>query len=384
MAESVILQLQKLAREGRTLSGGRVIYNGKASDAVEYFASQGLQCPNYMNPTDYFMRQIIVLDPQSDAAVRVDRLVAAWATKVDASPDDGGYISGPDDDKTYENSHLGIGGQLSLLCKRNMTRLVRDTLGFKARVGQTIFIAILVGLIYLQLDKDQSGIQSLSGAMFFLIVNQFFGNATPEFDAVPKELPIMLREYNGGLYHTWVWYFAKNVSELVFQIFFPVLFLVPVYFMVGFGGDVGVFFSFYIFLVLTSSAAVGLGYMVGCITRRADIAQIVGIVIILPLMIFGGLFLNANNTPVYFSWLEYISPIKYGYRGLCRAFWNSVDVISCDPGQVCQARNGHQVLVNMAMNKDSMIVDVVALIAINVMYRTIGVIWLWLNIRQKN
>ncbi|RHY43149.1 hypothetical protein DYB34_010250 [Aphanomyces astaci] len=411
MAESVVLQLQKLAREGRTvvatihqpsselftlfdqlylLSGGQTIYNGKACDAVAYFASQGLQCPTYMNPTDYFMRQIIVLDPHSDAATRVDALVHAWKSHVASSTSNAERTVVSDsaseeyDAKTYQSSHLGVVGQLSLLCKRNVTRLVRDTLGFKARVGQTLFIAVIVGLIYLQLTKDQRGIQSFAGAMFFIVINQFFSNATPEFAAVPTELPIMIREYNGGLYHAWVWYLAKNVSELVFQLFFPLVFLVPVYFMVGFGGDADVFITFYLFLVLVSSAAVGLGYMVGCIARHAQIAQILGIVIILPLLIFGGLFLNADNTPVYFAWLEYISPLKYGYRGISRAFWNSVQVLPCDPSRPCLATSGAQVLANMALDKDSMAVDVLALVAINLMFRTIGVVWLWFNIRQKH
>jgi hypothetical protein len=250
-------------------------------------------------------------------------------------------------------------------------------------VGQTLFIALIVGLIYLQLEKDQPGIQSFAGAMFFIVVTQFFGDATSEFAAVPMELPIMTREYNGGLYHAWVWYLAKNVSELFFQLFFPMLFLIPVYFMVGFGGDAGVFITLYLFLVLVSNAAVGLGYMVGCIARHAQIAQILGIVIIIPLLIFGGLFLNADTTPVYFKWLEYISPIKYGYRGISRAFWNSVDVIACDPGARCQATKGSQVLANMALDKDSMIIDVIALLAINVLFRTVGVVTLWLNIRDK-
>ncbi|CAK4617831.1 unnamed protein product [Aphanomyces euteiches] len=405
MAESVVLQLQKLAREGRTviatihqpsselytlfdqlylLSGGQTVYNGKASEAVDYFAALGHQCPTYMNPTDYFMRQIIVLDPHSDAATRVDGLVKAWKSHNSAVVESGFTLELPDDSKTYESSHLGVCGQLSLLCKRNVTRLVRDTLGFKARVGQTLFIALIVGLIYLQLDMDQAGIQSFSGAMFFVVINQFFSNATPEFAGVPMELPIMIREYKGGLYHAWVWYFAKNLSELVFQIFFPMLFLIPVYFMVGFGGNAGVFFTFYVFFVLIASSAVGLGYMVGCIARRPEIAQILGIVIILPLLIFGGLFLNANNTPAYFSWLEYISPLKYGYRGISRAFWNSVESIPCSPDSPCQATNGHQVLLNMALNKGSMGGDIGMLLAINVMFRTIGVVWLWLNIRQKN
>ena len=35
---------------------GRLIYQGPASKAVEYFGSSfGLQCPQFMNPADYFM-----------------------------------------------------------------------------------------------------------------------------------------------------------------------------------------------------------------------------------------------------------------------------------------------------------------------------------------
>ncbi|KAH9119236.1 hypothetical protein LEN26_004365, partial [Aphanomyces euteiches] len=170
MAESVVLQLQKLAREGRTviatihqpsselytlfdqlylLSGGQTVYFGKASEAVDYFGSLGYQCPSYMNPTDYFMRQIIVLDPESDAATRVDGLVKAWKAHETSAVHSGFALALPDaDSNTYESSHLGVFGQMSLLCKRNVKRLVRDTLGFKARVGQALFIAIIVGLIY--------------------------------------------------------------------------------------------------------------------------------------------------------------------------------------------------------------------------------------------
>ncbi|KAF0688347.1 Aste57867_20027 [Aphanomyces stellatus] len=405
MAESVILQLQKLARAGRTvvatihqpsselfahfdqlylLSDGQTIYNGNASDAIAYFASQGLQCPNFMNPTDYFMRQIVVLDPQSQAADRVEELVNAWKARVANESSIDGDVHPDPVHQTYETSRLGIVGQLGLLCRRNVTRLVRDTLSFKARVAQNLFISIVVGLIYFQLKKDQPGIQSYTGALFFITVFQFIGNAMPEFSNVPSELPIMIREYHGGLYHAWVWYLAKTISELSFQVLFPLVFLTPIYFMIGIGGDTGVFFTFYLFLALMCSAAVGLGYMVGCITKRVDIAQILGVITALPLVIFGGLFINSNTTPAYFVWLEYISPLKYGFRGLSRAFWNSVATIPCAVGEHCQATTGTQVLANLGLNKNSMFVDVVALLCVNLLFRIIGLLWLWLSIRRRN
>jgi len=44
-------------------------------------------------------------------------------------------------------------------------------------------------------------------------------------------------------------------------------------------------------------------------------------VTILPFLLFGGLFLNSNSVPVYFVWLEYLSPIKFGYEAFMHTYW---------------------------------------------------------------
>ncbi|OQS03596.1 ATP-binding Cassette (ABC) Superfamily [Thraustotheca clavata] len=404
MAESVVLQLQKLAQEGRTvlatihqpsseifalfdrlylLSNGRTVYNGKASDSVQYFASIGYQCPTYMNPTDYFMRQIIILDLDSPDAQRVAKIADAW-TEYSKTQNNSASSVNNAAIESYRETRMGLCGQIRVLCKRNVLRIVRDQIAFKARCFQSFFISIIVGLIYLQLSLSQTGLQSYSGVLFFISINQVFSSANSEFIAVPLELPIMLREWNAALYRASTWYLAKNISEIFFQAFFPMLFLIPLYFMIGFGPtNATVFFSFYLFLMLLNSAAVGLGYMVSCMVRRADIAPVIGIVIILPLVLFGGLFLNTSNTPDYFIWLEYISPLKYAYRGLSRAYWNSIDTIKCDPNQRCIATSGAQVLSNQSLDDGSLIIDVIALLAINVGFRTIGLLALARMVRKK-
>ncbi|EQC24672.1 hypothetical protein SDRG_17435, partial [Saprolegnia diclina VS20] len=271
MAESVVLQLRQLAREGRTviatihqpsselfplfdklylLTEGETVYNGPASEAVAYFAAQGHACPNYMNPTDFFMRQIIQADGTDTSKARVQALVKAWATHLTTAPASSESSNEEfDDDNGYTQTHMGLMGQLRVLTKRNVTRLVRDKIAFGARLGQSIFTSIFAGLIFWQIKMSQSGVQSFTGALFFIAINQMFGAATPEFIAVPMELPIMRREYDSGLYHAWVWYLAKNVSELFFQLVFPLIFLVPLYFMIGFdASDATLFFSFYLFI----------------------------------------------------------------------------------------------------------------------------------------
>ncbi len=49
----------------------------------------------------------------------------------------------------------------------------------KAKVIQTLVLALLVGLLYLRVGDDQASIQDREGALFFIVVNQ--GTIPPQF-----------------------------------------------------------------------------------------------------------------------------------------------------------------------------------------------------------
>ncbi|GLD98571.1 hypothetical protein PINS_up007269 [Pythium insidiosum] len=404
MAETVVLQMQALARRGRTviatihqpsselfqifdklylLVDGSTVYNGPAADSIAHFASNGLQCPAFMNPTDYFMKQLVVLDELPESRPRVQMLINAWAEKEKSLPVDSGGAVATDDDAKPTDRAPGFFAQLAVLCHRNFLRLVRDTIGFKARIGSTLFISVLVGLIFLQRDLNQKGVQDFTGAMFFITVNSMFSSANPEFISVPLEVPLVLREHNGGLYNVVTWYIAKNISELPFQFFFPAIFIVPAYFMIGFGNDAVVFFTFYLFIMLSTSAATGLGYFVSCLAKRVDVAPIIGILLLLPFLIFGGLFLNSDSTPDYFIWLQQISPVKYAFHGIMRAFWSDIPAISCAPGSRCPFNTGKEVLEQNSVKPGRLWSDAIILVAINLAFRLGGAFFLWRRARNN-
>ncbi|KAF1785498.1 P-loop containing nucleoside triphosphate hydrolase [Phytophthora cactorum] len=391
MAETVTAQLQQIARDGRTviatihqpssevftlfdqlylLSDGSPVYQGKALESVDYFASLGYACPSLMNPTDYFMKQLVVMDRATDAdgVARVDKLKKEWS-QCQTMP----QLKSPDGDmkvEDFQDSRLNFFGQIGVLAHRNVVRFVRDRLGFRAAIFQTLFISLIVGLIYLQLELDQKGIQNFTGGFFFLIVNQTFGSANPVFVSVPMELPIIIREYRAGLYHLFSWYLSKNVSEIPMQILLPIVFFVPAYFLIGIG--------------TVNSCAVGLGYMVSCLVRRIDIAPIIGMIIILPFLLFGGLLINSDDCPKYFVWIQYVSPIKYGFEAIMKIFWEQVPKIACDEAiENCTAHTGADVLKNYSLQSRTALGDGFILLAINVGFRTIGFVGLWLNLRKE-
>ena len=54
-----------------------------------------------------------------------------------------------------------------------------------------------------------------------------------------------------------------------------------------------------------------LGYLISCIANSIDMALGLGPPFLIPLMLFGGLFLNNGSTPVYFIWAKYLSWFYY-------------------------------------------------------------------------
>ncbi|EQC27530.1 hypothetical protein SDRG_14590 [Saprolegnia diclina VS20] len=400
-AESVVQELQQLAARGHTvlatmhqpssqifrrfdalylLSHGQLVYAGQAAAAVDYFGSIGVHCPAYMNPADFFMQEIARVD-------HLAHLVASWravATSGSPTPTNMTALDAPSRPAPHRRAGLY---QWSVLCRRNLRRLVRDTAAFKARLAQSVVLALLSGLIYRNLSLSQTGIQSFAGALFFITLNQGMLAATSEFVQIPLELPLLRREVSAGLYAPTTWYLAKNVSELWTQVLFPLLFVVPVFFLIGFDAHVeepaSVLWTMSLFLSLVTSACVGLGYVISCAVPRPDVAPMVGIVALMPLVLFGGLLVNANDTPGYFVWLEYLSPIQYGYRGLNRAFWTAVPHIPCATGQRCAALSGADVLENAALDGHSLQYDVGLLLAINVGFRCLGLLALRLSLRNR-
>ena len=153
--------------------------------------------------------------------------------------------------------------------------------------------------------------------------------------------------------------------------------------LLGFGGGASTFFLLQFILIILSSCATGLGYMVACLAGKPEIAGIVGPVVILPFLLFGGLFLNSDSAPSYFIWLQYLSPVKYGYEAMMVTFWETVDTIECPPTGDCQYPTGESVLKSFSFQDVSISLNIFILLALNLGFRTVAFLGLRRYI-QKN
>lgn len=131
------------------------------------------------------------------------------------------------------------------------------------------------------------------------------------------------------MYRTSAYYFAKLISDLPWQIFFPSLFGTIIYWLVGFQAEADRYFIFLVFLILSSNIGSSIGLILGILAKDASVAVTLTPVCILPFMIFSGFFVNTDSVPAYFVWVEYISFVKYSFRGIVRNEFEGL-VFNCD------------------------------------------------------
>jgi ABC-type multidrug transport system ATPase subunit len=410
-AEIVMSKLQQIARSGRTvivtvhqptsevfaladslylLSEGTAVFYGKASEANGYFASLGYECPSYSSQIGYYLRLLIVQSRETDhaGAARLAMLKEEWAKREAAIVvEETAFEAGPADDGVNADAEISLGffGQLYVLITRNVIRLIRYRWWFFWMIIWFLVIAVIFGLIYLNLDMTQRGIQNTSGAFFYMILVLIFLMAYRTLTHLPKDLVLMSREQKGGWYYVILWFIARSLCAVPREVILPIVFFVPVYLLMDIGYGFKVYFYMQVMLILVSSAAIGLGYLIISLIRRVWLAWLIYAIVVTLFLIFGGFVINVKDIPDYVVWIHYMSPIKYAYEGLMKIYWVRIVNIACDTSvENCIARTGAEVLTYYSMRHRSALADGFIVFGINVLCRFISVIAVWFRLRNKN
>lgn len=93
---------------------------------------------------------------------------------------------------------------------------------------------------------------------------------------------------------------------------------VILYWMIGLQNTPEQFFTFYLIFFLISFAGNSLGLLLGCAVSDAKLITVLIPIFILPFVLFSGFYKNRNDLPVWLSWIEYISPMKYSFISFMR------------------------------------------------------------------
>lgn len=256
--------------------------------------------------------------PQELCDRKIEGLISAWSN----SPEQATLIK---ENQTRPKVGVAYGllrqqaplhVQFVFLFARATKSYIRNTQLIIARLFQSIFIGVVLGLIYLKTnDYDMTvQIQNKSGALYFIAVNAFFAASSEVLAIFGVEKQVFYREYRAGYYSIGPYYISKTLVEMPGTIIAPYLMIIIAYYMIGLTPA----FSSYLFIATLAALGALCGHAYGTLIASifddVNIALIVAPLCILPFVAVSGIFVAA--LPVYINWLKYCSPIYYSFSGM--------------------------------------------------------------------
>lgn len=205
------------------------------------------------------------------------------------------------------------------LIHRDFINIVRNPLLIKARIFQTLFMAVFAGGIFFGVAHrylSVSGWSGLQGFSLFVGTNSLLLSTGPVSIVFPLERDVFRKEQGSKLYGVWSYFISRNIIELPYSFIFPIFQSLIFYWMVGLNSTPEQFFTFYLILYLTSFIGGSLGMLIGSLANDSRGSGALLSLFIFVFLIFSGLLKNLANIPSWIGWIQYISPVKYTFASL--------------------------------------------------------------------
>ena len=421
------------------LANGKLAFLGTIPEAITFFDGLGYPLPENFNPADHFISTLAAEAWKArKTKTRIDKICTAFdhsqmgknvmEVALDSSGassiQGGGYVSqsnlalstdelltdstqGSLSSSESEEFHriakrdpfgidLAYGKktmqrykstwcqQFGALTKRSFFVTIREPMLLKVRLFQTLLIGLLLGAIYFQTPVCNSTIMNINGLMFQAVANMNFMFQFAAVHIFCDELPIFMREHLANLYRVDAYFLAKNLAELVQFVVYPLIFSTIVYWMAGFVRQFTAYLFFTLSCVATTNVAVSIAYAAACIFGTIDTATAVLPILVIPLLAFGGFYINQKSLPQYFYPLKYLSYFGYAYETAAISQWSQIDYIEdCNQPIINNATTGWEVLHQNNFDEKNMLFDYLAMLSMIIGFRLIAYFALWLRATTK-
>eukprot|EP00934_Nitzschia_sp_Nitz4_P005125 Nitzschia sp. Nitz4//scaffold27_size158506//133304//135455//NITZ4_002621-RA/size158506-processed-gene-0.89-mRNA-1//-1//CDS//3329545551//5115//frame0 len=304
------------------LNKGRVMYNGLVEDVADYFGERGQPLPAKYNPADWIMNvaQAVPLDEldKNGFFIKDERDIPEPFNKEEEGKDELGLTvrTTTQADGHVEDSRMpGFFTQISLLFSRELKNIYRDKTSMGARMGNTVLIGVITGIIFLNVGATDSSvaanITSHFGALTILCMGSMMGSAQPALLAFPDERPVFLREYSTNHYSVVAYFMSRLSSEAIASALQMLFHVIVHYYMIDFTGRFGMFFLTTYLLAMASSAV---AVMIGCAIEDPKIGQEMMPIMFVPQMLFAGFFVRPELIPQWLRWPRYLCSLTYALR----------------------------------------------------------------------
>jgi ATP-binding cassette subfamily G (WHITE) protein 1 len=190
-----------------------------------------------------------------------------------------------------------------------------------------------------------------------------------------SETPVVIREISSGYYTSVGYYFSKIAIEIPFQILSTLISCTIIYILSHFQRKLKKYLKFIGVVELGSLCGLSIGLSIATIAKDVTLALQFAPFLVIPLILFSGLFINSGSIPPYFTWIQYISPVKYMFQ---EVYKNEIyDLDDYDDNLL------HDHIEQMKFNKISSILSIVLLATITLILYIFCYLMLFASIKKS-
>lgn len=220
--------------------------------------------------------------------------------------------------------------QFKVLFARSRAVYWRKTEYNWTRMVLSVVQGLLLGIIFLQPDRDQVGLFTLFSALFLSLLPA--GNQTTNIIGPSlRGRTVLKREIAAGTYGERAYHVATGLIEVPYVSISTAIYSVLLYFLVGLRS--AKFGYFILASILINLFGVYIGIFVAYASATPAIAFMIAPVVQIFGNLFSGFLITRSAFPVYLKWVLWINPYAYFLTGIAKNEYRDAS-FTCDPDQL--------------------------------------------------
>lgn len=351
-----------------THSSAASLCSGPISEAIPFFGSLGFVCPARKDPASFLQEvttplgqlnyateallddhkvplamrdpSVFLTSPPKKLLVTIDEIANAfWLSDagramqamLDASPDK----PTPKGTRALAHSHFAKSGvRLAVLAlKRQMLLIVRDKAYYIARVVQAVIMALIISSVFAsvapgnpanyggptteayQQDLFNQGRKVMSFSVISVIYMSM--SSMPAMGFVFNTKRVFYKHRDNHFFPSWSYVVSLLIAQFPSSTAESILYSIVAYWISGMTRTASAYFTFLVVLWSSSNCLAGLFRLIAFFSPTMIIANALGSVFLLLLMITNGFSIVRTSIPDYLVWIYWgLNPLSYGIRSL--------------------------------------------------------------------
>ena len=291
------------------IQNGKFVYQGSPNDSISYFSEIGLEVPQHINPTDYYLR-ILHISNRNDLKIEEIDLMNKLEKKYKEYFID--QIDRGEDLPFKETSQTEFHQQIKFLLWREFINYKRNPFNRNLKVAQILFYSIVNSALYYNLGTDNEGIDNRRGFISRVISTCFSITIYTLAVTIAYERRIVIKELIEGLYGPGSYLSVKILIEIPVLIVASVLLGLVSYPIADMNDKYNYkIWIFFIVVLLSYLHGIVIGCLAGVLSKTPVLAVSLTALFANAFFCFSGISSDPEAGPKLTNWLRFFTPVLF-------------------------------------------------------------------------